>query len=75
MTYFNILIIVLLVLFNLLVLRLVWVILTSRNVTQLEAAITSFALICAAVGMTWTSVATIVERNELKAPVIKDLSL
>ena len=64
MTYINIAIILLIVLFDLIVLKFVWIILTSRNVTQLEAAVTSFALIACAVVMTFTSAVTVVYADE-----------
>ena len=64
MTYINIAIIVTLVLFDLIMLKFVWIILKSEKVNQLEAAVTSFALICAAVVMTYTSAVTIVYADE-----------
>ena len=64
MTYFNIAIIITLVLFNLIMLKFVWIILKSENVSQLEAAVTSFVLIAAAVVMSYTSVVTVVYADE-----------
>ena len=64
MTYFNIAIIVMIVFFDLIVLKFVWIILTSKNVTQLEAAVTSFVLIGCAVVMSYTSAVTVVYADE-----------
>jgi len=55
--YYSILVPALIVLLWLITLRLVWIILASDKVTQLEAAVTSFALICAIVVMTFTTAA------------------
>ena len=64
MTYINIAIIIMIVFFDLIVLKFVWIILTSKNVTQLEAAVTSFVLIGCAVVMSYTSAVTVVYADE-----------
>ena len=70
MTYFNIAIIITLVLFDLLALKFVWIILSSKRISQLEAAVTSFALIFATVGMTFTSINPVIAPEpEAKSPV------
>jgi len=55
--YYSILVPALIVLLWLITLRFVWIILTSDKVNQLEAAVTSFALICAVTAMTFTTAA------------------
>ena len=66
MTYINIAIIGTLVLFDLIMLKFVWIILKSEKVNQLEAAVTSFVLIAAAVCMTFTSAVTIVYADDTR---------
>ena len=66
MTYINIAIIGTLVLFNLIMLKFVWIILKSEKVNQLEAAVTSFVLIACAVIMTYTSVITVVYADDTR---------
>ena len=66
MTYINIAIIVTLVLFNLIMLKFVWIILKSEKVNQLEAAVTSFVLIACAVVMTYTSMVTVAYADDTR---------
>ena len=59
MTYYNMVIIAILVLLCIVTLKFVWIILSSRNVSEVEAAVTSMALICAVVVVTWSSASVI----------------
>ena len=70
MTYYTLLIYVSLLLFDLLILNLVWRALKGPNrLTELSAAVVSFTFIAVAVVMTYTALSTTVEAAKLTRPI------